>query len=265
MNQPQISLQTFTIRKFLKNPADLERSLVRVKELGINALELARIGFTPGEIRQIDAVRQRENLRIASTQIKLDVIRKNPDWIAEMHHILDCSCCVVSVISLKHLKRGRAGLLEYADLLNRTGETMKKKGVNLQFHHHNFEFVPLDDSGGTGFEFLAGALDPSLVGLVLDTYWLQRSGQNPGAFIRRLGGRVTGVHLRDFRLTGPVWSPWIADAELGRGQLDFRDIVSACRETGVGYMAVEQASRKPWESLRISTDYLKKIGFAGLF
>ena len=46
-NKPRISLQTFTIRKQLQTPAARLRSLERVKSFGLNALELARIPFSP--------------------------------------------------------------------------------------------------------------------------------------------------------------------------------------------------------------------------
>jgi len=256
-NKPQISLQTFTIRKYLKNQTGAEEALKKVKSLGINALELARIEFSPGNIDFVMRICKREEIKIRSTQIKLSVIKRDLSWMAELHKKLDCPYCVVSVISLKSLKKGREGIKDYACELNRIGAYLKDRGVSLLFHHHNFEFVPIGKSDG--FSILKEYLDPGLVGLVLDTYWLQRSGLNPASFIKEHKGLVKGVHLRDFQLKPPHWSPRIIDAELGQGNLDFRAIAEACYESDVDYMAIEQTTADPWKSLMISVDHLKEI------
>ena len=156
-----------------------------------------------------------------------------------------------------------ARLNAYADRLNSLGGELKKEGINLLFHHHNFEFVPL--RGTDGFSILKERLDPDAVKFVLDTYWLQRSGHNPAAVIRSLSGRVRGIHLRDFALKPPQWAPGITDTELGNGNIDFTDVTSAAAETGCAYMAIEQAATKPWESLDVSIKYLKQIGLADQF
>lgn len=255
---PQISLQTFTIRKALKDKKGLTAVLTKVKALGINSLELARVPFTDSYIDQVVAACKVAGITVGSTQMKLKEIEKDKAWTATMHKKLNCPFCVVSVVSFSHLKKGEPGIKAYAERLNELGAYLKKKDVNLLFHHHNFEFVPMGDSDG--FSILMKYLDSKSVGLVFDTYWLQRSGHDPADFIRKHKGLVKGVHLRDFSLTGPIWNPGIRDAELGRGNLDFSGILEACREAEVSYGAIEQNSAHPWESLKISLDYLKSIG-----
>lgn len=254
---PQISLQTFTIRKTLKDKKGLTVTMKKVKALGIHSLELARVPFTDSYIDQVVAACKDAGISVGSTQMKLKEIEKDKAWTAKMHKKLDCPYCVVSVVSFSHLKKGEPGIKAYADRLNKLGAYLKKKDVNLLFHHHNFEFVPMGDSDG--FTLLKKYLDPQSVGLVFDTYWLQRSGHDPAEFIRRHKGFVKGVHLRDFSLTGPIWNPGIRDAELGKGNLNFEKILEACRDAGVSYGAIEQNSADPWESLKISMDYLKSI------
>lgn len=252
------ALQTFTIRKHLKKRSHRDEAFRRLKRAGVTGIELARVKFTPDVIKHINELRLREDIEILSTQIKLDVILKDLDWTIEFHRLLGCTRTVVSVISFSYLKRGRSGLREYAALLNETGARLKEEGIQLLFHHHNFEFVPLrGEESRDGMAVLLEELNPELVGLVLDTYWLQRSGHDPAAYIRRQKGRVKGVHLRDMALKGPVWNPGIRDCELGAGNLDFRDIMEACEESGVEYAAIEQNSGDPWGSLDISLGHLQ--------
>ncbi len=260
MNKPRLSLQTFTIRKYLKTPDGRAAALGRIKPLGFDAIELARIQFTPKVVDQIAGICRDKEIDVVSTQMKLKEIEADIDWAVKLHRLLGCRDCSVSVVNLGALKSAER-LRSYTDRLNRLGGVLKQEGINLLFHHHNFEFVPMN--GRDTFRLLVEHLDPDSVQFVLDTYWLQRSGYNPAAFIRNMKGRARGVHLRDYRLKPPIWAPGITDAELGQGNIDFRDVAAAAAEAGCAYMAVEQASAEPWKSLETSINHLKKIGLLG--
>lgn len=257
---PRVSLQTFTIRKELKNTARLRAALAKVRELGIRDLELARVPFTDEYLRAFGEAASDAGLSVFSTQMKLKEIEADPGLTAELHRILDSRYCSVSVISLEALRRGEAALDAYAERLNRLGRVLAGKGVNLLYHHHNFEFLPLP-GGRTAFSILRERFDPEAVRFVFDTYWLQRSGLDPASFILQHKGLVKGVHLRDFALKGPFWGPGIRDAALGEGNLDFPGILSACAEAGVEYAAIEQNARDPWAALATSAGYLRGLGF----
>ncbi|MFO7729303.1 MAG: sugar phosphate isomerase/epimerase [Spirochaetia bacterium] len=254
----QISLQTFTIRRFLKDTRKLTHTLNKVKSLGISRLELARVPFKEPYIKLIAEACTSAGVAVGSTQMKLKHIEQDRDWTVKMHSQLNCPYCVISVVAFTALKKGAPGIKVYAERLNNLGRYLKKRGVTLLFHHHNYEFVPIGDSDG--FSLLKEYLDPEAVGFVFDTYWLQRIGCSPADFIREHRGLVHGVHLRDFTLQGPLLNPRIRDTELGRGNLNFPDILAACREVGVSYAAIEQDSSDPWRSLAVSTAYLRSIG-----
>ena len=257
MFKPEISLQTYTIRKFLKTPAGRDEAFAKIKSMGINAVELARVKFTPGVISQISSLCSNRGIKVLSTQMKLREIEADPEWTVKLHRQLGCTVCAVSVIDLSAL-RSAAGLKIYAQRLNILGGRLKQEGIRLLFHHHNFEFVPLE--GSDGFNILSGCLNPDNVGFVLDTYWLQRSGHSPAAFIRSLKGRVGGIHLRDFSLRPPMSFPRITDTELGCGNIDFQAVYQAACDVGCGYMAIEQTSPDPWRSIGQSIAHIKKIG-----
>jgi sugar phosphate isomerase/epimerase len=71
------------------------------------------------------------------------------------------------------------------------------------------------------------------------------------------------VHLKDVSIDRgrPV------DAEVGEGNLDWLDILSACRDAGTGWLVVEQDEprRDPLESVAISyTNLTRLLDAAGL-
>ncbi|MNI72879.1 hypothetical protein D3C73_1288470 [compost metagenome] len=65
------------------------------------------------------------------------------------------------------------------------------------------------------------------------------------------------VHLKDMAIYGRQQ----VFAELGEGNMNYEEIIRACRKTGVEWYVVEQdiCRRDPFESLEISLNYLKKL------
>jgi sugar phosphate isomerase/epimerase len=65
------------------------------------------------------------------------------------------------------------------------------------------------------------------------------------------------VHLKDMAVIGRQQ----VFAEIGEGNMNYKDIIQACRETGVEWYVVEQdvCRRDPFESLEISLNYLQKL------
>ncbi len=95
---------------------------------------------------------------------------------------------------------------------------------------------------------------------IVDTYWLQVGGMEPVSFIRNLGERAMAVHFKDVRVN-PDNSTEMA--EVGEGNLDWDGIIRSCEGAGVKWALVEQdvCRRNPFESLKLSYDYLRGRGF----
>ena len=87
-------------------------------------------------------------------------------------------------------------------------------------------------------------------------------GINPVDMIYKLKGRIMAVHFKDFAIYTDGWQA-PAMAEVGQGNLDWDAIIRACEETGVKWALVEQdiCKRNPFDSLKMSYDYLAKKGF----
>lgn len=93
--------------------------------------------------------------------------------------------------------------------------------------------------------------DPRLFGFIMDTYWVQYGGGNPADFIRRLSGRMKVCHFKDYKIDSENKPDF---AEIGTGNLDLDECYRACRESGVGYIVIEQdtCDIDPRESMAIS-------------
>lgn len=177
-------------------------------------------------------------------------------------------------IGLKYLVFGYIGkgsretiaqMQGHAAAANACGRQCRDAGIQLCYHHHSFEFAPLDDGRTTGWEIFVHEFDPQLVQFEIDVFWAALVGLDPVTVLRDLRGRVAQVHLKDLKAGTPMnWDestvPTDAFQELGRGRLDFKQILGACAETGVAQCHVEQdQSPDPLVSIAVSLNFLRQL------
>jgi inosose dehydratase len=96
----------------------------------------------------------------------------------------------------------------------------------------------------------------SSIGFCPDTGHLAAGGGDPAALIRAYPDRLRYVHLKDWRPDPFEWQP------LGRGVLDFRDIITAVSESGYdSWLMVEldSFSGDPRDAAEISKRYLDSL------
>lgn len=126
-----------------------------------------------------------------------------------------------------------------ADLLNERGEAFAKAGLQMVYHNHHAEFLPIDDT--TGLDLLIERTDPDLVKFELDVGWAAAVGQDPAAVLARYPGRFALLHLKDMKLVAREGGdPQPHSAALGSADTDWRRIIAAARAAGVRDFYVEQ-------------------------
>ncbi len=159
----------------------------------------------------------------------------------------------------------RGGLDVYKKLvenLNKAGEQCKKAGISLCYHHHAFEFQPMD--GTSPIQILMQQSDPDLLGFETDVFWLSVAGVDPAAFIKQHAGRIKMVHLKDKKKgTSKVYNESIPEDSfqpVGSGSIDFAAILEAADEAKVTYAFVEQdQSSNPMADIKKSIQYLDNM------
>lgn len=254
----------------------------KVKEAGVSYFELSQVDMTEEYIDRLLEASAKHGVTVMATSVNylplfpnakgLDLERDLEKVIAfnkklGVRYIRDSlmpSCCVGR----------REGFLEAAEALNRYGELLSREGLKLYYHNHHFEFQRFGDK--TGFELLAEATDPRYVGFELDVHWLQRGGQDPIRWIRRLAGRTDLVHLKDYRIRLPDVAPTpallhqeqsIQFAEIGAGTLDMPAIIDTSLQSGAVYLPIEQDDtygRDPFDCLKESVENIRAMGYGTL-
>jgi sugar phosphate isomerase/epimerase len=245
-----IALQLYTIRDQLQDPERLGEVLAQVREIGYEAVEVA--GLSPASRQRFGAELKRAGLVAFASHSSLEELRTDPDRVAAESREWGCDFLVVPAVpqperSLEGFRRFAA---ESASLASR----LQRHGLELVYHNHAYELERFGDR--TGLEVLRDDVISALR-FELDTYWLQFGGANPAAWIRRYSGRVPLVHCKDMAVDGG--SPF--QTEVGEGNLEWPDILTACRDAGTEWLIVEQdeSRRSPMESVAISFQNLSRL------
>lgn len=251
-----IAVQLYTLRSLMPDASRMGRVLARVREIGYRGVEVAALP-ADGVAAFGDELR-RSGLVACAAHVGLD--RLTHEFDAVVAECRSWGCGHVVIPSLPDAYRSRAGYARFAAEAGDLAARLQAHGLALAYHNHAFE---LERFGGrTGLELL---LDSDALVAEPDTYWLQFGGVTAAKWIRRLPGRTPLVHLKDLAIErgDPV------DAVVGEGNLDWPEILAACRDAGTGWLIVEQDDprRDPLESVAISyanlTRMLSAIGWEG--
>ena len=142
-----------------------------------------------------------------------------------------------------------------SDTLNSIGEQIKKGGLQLAYHNHDFEFI--NQNGQLGFDILLQETDPDLVKLELDIYWATyKSPYKIHELFTKQPGRFVIWHLKDMDLKNRD-----LHCPVGDGTIDFQSIFKAAALAGVTNMFVEQGNNYLPDALscvKKSAVYVKK-------
>lgn len=249
-----VAAQLYTVRDRLQDVGQLSDTLGRLREIGYGAVEVAGLGQRAAE-RFGDQLRQ-AGLVACAAHVALERLTGDLSAVAEQCRAWGCQYVVVPSLPADYVSG--AGFMRFAGEAAEIARELRPLGLRLAYHNHDFELERWE--GLTGLEELFASTAPDVLTAELDVYWLQAAGASPSAWIRRLRGRAALVHLKDMAIVARR----AVQAEVGEGNLDWPDILSACRDSGTEWLIVEQdeCERDPIDSLAISYANLVKLGGA---
>lgn len=252
MKKNQIAAQLYTVRDYLKTPADIAMSMRKIREIGFEAVELSALG--PIDDQALMKILDGEGLVCSSTLEPGADIFANPQKIAEKCDIYRTDYVCYPYPEGLDFSDPKVvdGLVEE---LHSAGEALRKAGKTFGYHNHNLEFIHLD--GKLVMDRIFGSIPPEHLVAELDTYWVQAGGGNPEEWITRFSGRLPLLHLKDF---GVDTKMNILFEEIGCGNLNWDGILKAAEKAGCRWYIIEQddffENNDPFLSLKRSFDYL---------
>lgn len=247
-----IGIQLYTLHDQMKK--DVIGTMEQVSKIGFNAIETAGYsnrmfyGYAPEEFKRIV-----EEMGMTPQSSHAGVNMMNVDEVVE-----DTVNCGMSYLVLPSLDKSKRNTLDdyrqTADEFNVVGEKCKKAGLTFAYHNHAFEFELLEEK--IPYDVLLENTDPELVTMQLDLYWMVYGGSDPVEYFNRYPGRFGLFHVKDMSHETSMES-----TEIGEGSIDFKTIFAEKEQAGMKYFYLEQESFQmdPFESIKISYEYLKNL------
>jgi sugar phosphate isomerase/epimerase len=276
---PELGLQLWSVRNALQE--DYVGTLEKAASIGYQNLELITTVTDQGLVfgKDLTAAQLQNHLKqIGLRAVGCHIVpQPGMDWARvvadlqtlDIHHL----GCAIAFFD------NRQEILEFCTTFNKDAEFCKKNGIQYHYHNHFHEFQIME--GEMVYETMLKNMDKDLVLIEFDTYWAMRGGQDPVAWIKKLGHRCDLLHQKDMPAeASPVnWFDRFGHerrqtideliestagdqqfTEVGRGVMDVPAIIEAARTFGkVEYIFVEQDKSVLGELESIAISYANLV------
>ena len=286
MKKGKIGVQMSMIKDKVKEQGVYE-TMRRISEIGYRCVEISQVDMSAENVAAFKKAGEDFGIVVAAISAALEPIFKGMpgdtlvsdfDKIVNDCKILDCKFLRIGMLPITCMG-SKDKVMEFVAKCDEMAERLADHGIELYYHNHHVEFTRYDG------EFLLDIIKDNTkkIGFELDCHWIYRGGEDPVRFIKKYKNRVTLLHLKDYRI-GRMdmegfdfsdmdafrrkFSDVVEFAEVGEGSLDMKGIIEAGLESGSEYFLVEQDTcydRDPFDSLRISAENLRKLGYADWF
>lgn len=249
----RVGIQLYSLRDDAK--VDLTRTIAAIAAAGYNDVELLgsmnNFDMPPAQLRR---VLDSNGLRAPSTHVGgnvVDNLQRNLDDAQTLGHeyIVVASLPIQGTRTLDDYRR-------WADRLNEAGRITRQRGVWMGFHNHANDHAVID--GQVAYDVFVARTDPSVVRQQLDTGNAAMAGRDPMEYMRKFGDRYWSFHIKDVPSLGAK-----TDTELGKGVIDFRQLLTSIDRIDEKHLFVEQESYPgaPIDSLRRDYTYISALRF----
>lgn len=249
----RVGLQLYSLRDDAR--LDLERTIANIAQAGYHDVELLgsmnNFGMPAAELRR---VLDRNGLRAPSTHVSgnvVDDLQRHLDDAQTLRHeyLTIASLPMPGPPTLDDYRR-------WADRLNEAGRITRERGVWLAFHNHAGDHAAID--GQVAYDVLVRRTDPSVVRHQLDTGNTAMAGRDPMDYMRLFGDRYWTFHIKDVPQIGAR-----NDTELGKGVIDFRQLLRSIERIDEKHLFVEQETYPgaPLDSIRRDFTYISTLEF----
>jgi sugar phosphate isomerase/epimerase len=249
-NRTPVGLQLYTVRDLTGK--DFSGTLKKVAEIGYDSVEFAGFGnLTAKEIRTLlDDL----GLSCAGSHEGFDRLNSSLSEVIDFNQAIGNSYIVCPSIPQEWRSKGVDGFKKFGEKLSAIGADLKKSGMQLCYHNHDFEF----ERAGRKYliDYMFEFSDPKLVQAEVDVYWIKYANADPVRFINRYSGRCPLIHMKDMandekRSFAPV----------GAGIMDMKSIVEAARSAkAVNYIVEQDSTTGPvLEEIAISLKNMREL------
>ncbi|RLL40706.1 sugar phosphate isomerase/epimerase [Oceanobacillus piezotolerans] len=286
MTKGKIGVQMMMLKQKVEELGAYE-TMKKLHELGFSAVEVSQIPMTEENVAELKRASEDFNIKIAALSAGLEpmlpgapgeTLSNDFDKIVNDAKTLNCNFIRIGMLPF-NVMGDKDRIMAFIERAEAMAHRLAEHGIELYYHTHHIEFQKYDG------EFLLDLIknNTSKLGFELDVHWIQRAGVNPVEFVKQYKGRISLLHLKDYRI-GQLevteddlkdlaqfmvkFTNTIEFAEVGEGNLDIPAIMEAGLESGAQYFLIEQDDtygRDPFDCLETSAENLRKLGYSDWF
>lgn len=244
----KLGLQLYTIHKQIS--ADVRGTLKKAASFGYREVET--YGFNYGnnkyywgnEPKEMKKILDEFNLTSSAGHYDLDKFMLPGKTDQDLERYVDE--CIKGALTLKQdyivwpWLDPRSRTIErfkvLAAKLNKIGEQIKKAGLQLAYHNHDFEFI--DYNGQIGYDIILKETDKDLVKMEMDLFWFSHSAKLPAShYFDLYPGRFVLWHIKDMDKQNRDLHTVVGD-----GSIDFAQFFRDAKKAGLKHVFVEQGN-----------------------
>lgn len=216
---PSAGLQLYTLRDMMEK--SVEHTLQLVAGIGYREVEFA--GYFAHDAKTIRRYLDNHQLQAPSVHVPLEQLRDSLEKVIDDANIIGHQYLVLPWLSEAQRGNDISAYQRLAGELNQFAERANRAGLQLAYHNHDFELLPL--KGGIPYDVLLKETDPKLVKMELDLFWAVKAGVDPKALFKAHPGRFPCLHIKDMTADGSM-------TDVGSGTINFAELLSAARRDG---------------------------------
>jgi sugar phosphate isomerase/epimerase len=224
-----VGLAVITVRAEVQR--DFEGTMRQVAAIGYRDLDMYIYESTL-DAPATRAILDRVGLACTSARVRTTALYRGWERFLDAANVLGAKFITLADVPFPE-RQTLQDYHELAALFNRCAAIAQQHGLTFCYHNHDAELTPME--GAIPYDIVVAETDPTLVHFQMDVYWMLHGGRDPVHELRRLAGRVSTLHLKDMQ----SW-PRRGITTVGRGRIDFRDILRTAIETGMRYWYVEE-------------------------
>ncbi len=249
-----IGLQLYTLRDVIMK--DVKGTLQSIATWGYKEVET--YGYREGKlfgmpVTEFGSYMKSLGVSVASGHYGIEQTTSNWDKACSDAQSMGQKYVVVPWMDKKYYS-SLDELKKTCETLNKAAETAQKYKLRMGYHNHAFEFDTVE--GKVIFDVMLEELDPKLVTMEMDLYWVVRANQDPLTYFNKYPGRFELWHVKDMDKTNRE-----NNADVGTGSMDFPALFSSAKKAGMKKFFVEQETYpvNPMLSTENCIKYLKTI------
>ncbi|WP_434155726.1 sugar phosphate isomerase/epimerase family protein [Pseudomonas sp. JZ134] len=225
-----VALQMYTLR----NAGTLEEQFALARRTGFEAVEVVgNQGVSAAELRRLLA---RYNLSVTSSHEQFEALRNRLEETISFNKAIGNRMLVMPYLAPEDRPTDRDGWRTLGQELDRIGSRLRKEGMRLAYHNHDFEMKKYGSR--TALEWMVDATRPDNLYLELDVAWVSRGGQDPVRLLNKYTQRIFAIHAKDNAGIG-VRNDEMNFAPVDEGLLSWNQIIPAALRSRTQWYIVE--------------------------